>query len=191
MIDDELRNRLVATNPIPPSQPVDPVTSDRARAQMEEIMSTATAPPATRPRAYRLIGTVAAVLAVTIGAATLLGGTSSEPLVLTADGSDAMAMCLPFEVDTLAEMSPAFGGTVVELTDSVVTLEVDRWYSGAGAGVVEIRYTPGAEALIGTPTFGVGQRYLITATEGAVNGCGYSGVATGDYEAAFDQAFGA
>jgi hypothetical protein len=32
---------------------------------------------------------------------------------------------------------------------------------------------------------------LITATDGVVNGCGYSGLASADYEAAFEQAFGA
>jgi hypothetical protein len=88
-------------------------------------------------------------------------------------------------------MSPAFGGTVVELTDSVATIEVDRWYTGGDAEIVDIQYTPGFEALIGTPTLEVGQQYLITATDGVVNGCGYSGLATADYEAAFAAAFGA
>jgi len=88
-------------------------------------------------------------------------------------------------------MTPAFGGTVVELTDSVAILEVDRWFTGGDAEIVEIEYTPGFEALIGTPTLEVGQRYMITASDGVVNGCGYSGLATPEYEAAFEQAFGA
>ena len=100
-----------------------------------------------------------------------------------------MAMCLEFDVATLAEMGPAFAGTVVELTDSVATLEVDRWFTEGDAEIVEIGYTPGFEALIGTPALEVGQRYLITATDGVVNGCGYSGLATPEYEAAFEQAF--
>jgi hypothetical protein len=102
-----------------------------------------------------------------------------------------MAMCLEFDIAILQAMTPAFGGTVVELTDSVATIEVDRWFTGGDAGIVQINYTPGFEALIGTPTLEVGQRYLITATDGVVNGCGYSGVATADYEASFEQAFGA
>ena len=195
MTDGDLRNRLAASNPIPPSEPVDPIASDRARALMEEIMTTTTttSTPGVKPQRFRLIGAVAAALVVVVGGAALFGGLgpAGAPLVLTANGSDAMASCLPFDTGTLGGMTPAFGGTVVELTDSVATLEVDRWFTGGDAEIVEIQYTPGFEALIGTPSLEVGQRYLITASEGVVNGCGYSGVATPEYEAAFEQAFGA
>lgn len=190
MTDDELRQRMAAANPVPPSQPVDPITSGRARAQMEDIMSTTQTP--TQPRSYRLAGAVAAALVVVVGGATMLGSLGApEPLVLTANGGDAMAICAPFDPATLPDMGPAFAGTVVELTDSEATLEVDRWFSDGEAEVVEIAYTPGFEALIGTPTLEVGQRYLITATDGVVNGCGYSGPATPEYEATFERAFGA
>lgn len=193
MTDDDLRNRLAASNPTPPSEPVDPITSGRARALMENIMTTTTSKPRIQPRRYRLVGAVAAALVVVIGGAALLGGpgTSGEPLVLAGPAGDLTAICLPFDVATLGEASPAFGGTVVEVTDSVATIEVDRWFAGGDAEIVQIEYTPGFEALIGTPTLEVGQRYLITASEGVVNGCGYSGLATPEYEAAFEQAFGA
>lgn len=192
MTDDDLRRRLSASNPTPPSEPVDPVDSDRARALMEDIMSTETAQPRTESRSYRLIGAVAAALVVVVGGAALLTGPGAggEALVLTG-GSDALASCMPFDEATLATMSPAFAGTVTDLTDSVATLEVDRWYTDGDAETVEIQYTPGFEALIGTPTMELGQRYLITASDGVVNGCGYSGLATPDYEAAFESAFGA
>ena len=192
MNDDDLRNRLATSNPTPPSEPVDPITSDRARALMEDIMSIAVKEPRVqRPRFGRL-SAVAAAMAVVVGGAALLGGlgTSGDPLVLTGPEGDPTASCLVFDVETLADMSPAFGGTVIELSDSVATIEVDRWYTGGDAEIVEIQYTPGFEALIGTPTLEVGQRYLITATDGVVNGCGYSGLATADYEAAFAAAFG-
>jgi hypothetical protein len=191
MTDDDLRDRLAAANPTPPSDPVDPIESDRARALMEDIMSTGTTPTRAEPRFARILTAAAAALVVVIGGTTLVGGfgPSGDPLILTADGSDSMAMCLEFDVATLAEMGPAFAGTVVELTDSVATLEVDRWFTEGDAEIVEIAYTPGFEALIGTPALEVGQRYLITATEGVVNGCGYSGLATPEYEAVFEQAF--
>jgi len=195
MNEDHLRNRLGASNPTPPSEPVDPITSDRARALMEDIMSTATTEPRIDQKRTRLIGAVAAALVVVIGGAAFFGGLGSSedpsPLVLTANGSDSMAMCMEFDIAILQAMTPAFGGTVVELTDSVATIEVDRWFTGGDAEIVQINYTPGFEALIGTPTLEVGQRYLITATDGVVNGCGYSGLATADYEASFEQAFGA
>lgn len=192
MTDDDLRVRLAAANPIPPSEPVDPIGSDRSRELMEDIMSTAASPTTGRHRA-RLAGAVAVALVAVVGAVAVFTNLQSDspPLVLTADGGDALASCLPFDVATLAEMSPAFAGTVVEMTDSVATMEVDRWFTGGDAEIVELRYTPGFEALIGTPSLEVGQRYLITATDGAVNGCGYSGPATPEYEAAFEEAFGA
>lgn len=198
MNDDNLRDRMAASDPTPPSEPVDPITSDRARALMEDIMSTpttATAPPPVQRNRFRLVGALAAALTLVVGGAAVFGGLGSgdqpSPLVLTADGGDALASCLAFDVATLAGMSPAFAGTVTELTDSVATIEVDRWFTGGDAEVVEIDYTPGFEALIGTPALEVGQRYLITASERAVNGCGYSGLATPEYESAFEQAFGA
>ena len=182
---------MAAANPTPPSQPVDPITTDRARAQMEDIMSTATTQTPTQPRRYRLAAAVAAAFVVVVGA-TMLGNLGTpEPLVLAANGGDSMAICAPFDQATLATMGPAFAGTVVELTDSVATLEVDRWFTDGEAQVVEIGYTPGFEALIGTPDLEVGQRYLISTTDGIVNGCGYSGPATADYEATFERAFGA
>jgi hypothetical protein len=120
----------------------------------------------------------------------LAGCSSGETVELTAPQGDATASCVPFDVGTLAGMSPAFAGTVVELDDAVATLKVDRWYSGGDAERVAVTYTPGMEALIGTPAFELDQRYLITAADGTVNGCGYSGPVTSELEAAFEEAFG-
>lgn len=136
--------------------------------------------PSRRPLALLAAGTLLALAACS---------GEPQPLTLTAGGEDALASCLPFDVGTLAGMEPAFAGTVIELTDSVAILEVDRWYTDGDAEAVHIEYTPGYEALIGTPSFEVGQRYLITAADGVVNGCGYSGLATPEYESAFEEAF--
>jgi hypothetical protein len=135
----------------------------------------------------------AAASLVAVAALTLFGGlaASSEPLQLTASGGDPIAMCMVFDVETLRAMSPAFGGTVTEVNGNVATIEVTRWYAGGDADTVEIQFTPGMESLIGTPNFEVGQAYLITATDGVVNGCGYSGLATPEFQAAFAEAFGA
>lgn len=65
MTDDHLRRRLAES--APPSGPVDPVTSDRARALMEDIMSTTTTEPRTPSRSYRLVGAVAAALILVVG----------------------------------------------------------------------------------------------------------------------------
>lgn len=196
MTDDQLKDRLAASNPSPPTKPVDPIQSDRAQALMEDIMSTTiTREPRQVPRKRpRLLALAAAAASFAVVAGALLFGglaASSEPLQLTASPGDPMAMCMVFDVETLRGMSPAFGGTVTEVNGTVATLGVDRWYAGGDAETVEISFTPGMEALIGTPTFEVGQQYLVTATDGVVNGCGYSGLATPEFQAAFADAFGA
>jgi hypothetical protein len=195
MTNGELRDRLAASNPSPPNQPVDPIGSDRARALMEDIMSTTiTKEPQVKPKRPRFLALAAAAASLAVvSALALFGGlaASSEPLQLTATPGDPMAMCLAFDVATLRGMSPAFGGTVTAVTGDVATLEVNRWYAGGDAETVQIQFTPGMEALIGTPSFEVGQQYLITATDGVVNSCGYSGLATPEYEAAWAEAFGA
>ena len=48
----------------------------------------------------------------------------------------------------------------------------------------------GLEALIAGFDFVEGERYLITAAEGSVNFCGYSGPADPTLTAAFEDAFG-
>jgi len=194
MNDGELRHRLAASNPSPPMKPVDPVGSDRARALMEDIMSTTiTRQPRVEPKRPRFLALAAAAASFAVVAAALLFGglaASSEPLQLTAEPAGLTAMCLPFEGETLSGMSPAFGGTVTAVNGGTAVIAVDRWYAGGDSENVEIQFTPGLEALIGTPDFEVGEQYLITATDGVVNGCGYSGLATPEYQAAFAAAFG-
>ena len=49
----------------------------------------------------------------------------------------------------------------------------------------------GMEALIAGIPFEVGGQYLITAYDGNVNYCGFSGPSTPELRAAYEQAFGA
>ncbi|SOC54236.1 hypothetical protein [Ornithinimicrobium cerasi] len=150
-------------------------------------MSTPTTHPSpARPASGRLR---APALVVGVLGLALAGCSSGETVQLTATGGDAAASCIVFDVGTLAGMSPAFAGTVVEVDGSVATLEVDRWYAGGDADRVAITSTAGMEALLGTPTLEVDRRYLITAAGGEVNGCGYSGPATPELESAFEEAF--
>lgn len=116
--------------------------------------------------------------------------TVGEPLELDLGDGDAMASCLAVDADTLSQMSPAFGGTVTAVDGETITIDVDTWYSGADpAESVELHAEQGLEALIGGIDFEVGQRYLITAAEGNVNYCGYSGPADEALTALFDEAF--
>jgi hypothetical protein len=144
-----------------------------------------------------LVGVAAAALVLAVGGAIALtgGGTdpvaSGPPLELTAGGEDPMAMCIMFSVEELARAPLAFEGTVASVEGEVVTLNVDHWFKGGDAGQVVLNAPQGMEALIAGIPFEVGGQYLITAYDGNVNYCGFSGPSTSEYRAAFEQAFGA
>jgi hypothetical protein len=207
-VTDELHERLRRIDPAPPEVPVDPITSPRARALLEDVMSQTVestgAEPApvepTRGRNRFLIAgaAAAAVVAIAVVAVVAAGGedeTAPEPvaapLTLAAPGGDpSMSMCLAFDVNLLAESPVAFGGTVTAVSDADVTLDVDHWYKGGDAATVVVESPVGGQivALDGVE-FVEGDRYLVSATDGTVNICGFSGPATTELEAAFAEAF--
>ncbi len=115
---------------------------------------------------------------------------SADPLVLSAGDGGITGSCLPFSLETLAGMPQAFAGTVTAITDNTITLAVDRWYTGGDANTVELTTIADAQALLGGPSYEVGSQYLITASDGAVNYCGYSDAATPELRESFAAAFG-
>ena len=201
--DDDLRQRLRRLDPAG-GLPVDPVSSPRAASSVERAMQTIDSPvpvPTRSSRRTRLLAGAAVLgAAAAVSAGVLLTGgddpgrpAAEEPrtLTLAMPPSDATASCLPFEVRYLADMSPAFAGTAVEVGADSVVLDVDRWYTGGDADRVLLEAPGGAaaEALGYGVDFEQGERYLVTAANGTVNGCGYSGRATPELEQAFEQAF--
>jgi hypothetical protein len=133
----------------------------------------------------------AAALVVGVGGVLALGGGEPTTLTLNAGGEDPMAMCIQFSTEQLAKAPVAFEGTVTSVEGSVVTLDVDTWFKGGDADQVVLDAPQGMEALIGGIPFIVGDPYLVTAYDGNVNYCGFSGPATPDLRAAFEEAFGA
>jgi hypothetical protein len=99
-------------------------------------------------------------------------------------------MCIMFSVEELARAPLAFEGTVTAVDGDAVTLTVDEWFKGGDAGQVVLNAPQGLEALIDGFPFEVGSQYLITAYDGNVNYCGFSGQSTPEMRAAFEQAFG-
>lgn len=197
MSDEQLRTQLRAIDPMHPGVPTEPVTSESSRTRLEHIMSTPTI-ETREERSSRIPWFAAAaavvVAAVAIGGIALLGSddpeiAASPPLELTAGAHDALASCMQFDVATLAAMPVAFEGTVVAVEGDVVTLDVATWFTGGDAEQVRITAPAGLEALIGGISFEQGESYLVTATDGTVNYCGYSGPSTPEYRAAFEQAF--
>ena len=196
--DDELRARLARLDPAG-SSPVEAASSPRAAEQMEHAMQTLEPLPTTSPRRTRLlVGAAVLGAAAAVTAGVLLVGGGDDPggadapttLVLDLPPSDAAASCLAFDEATLAGMSPAFAGTVVEVDEDSVLLDVDRWYAGGDADRVELAARGGDAVALGYGVdFQQGERYLVTASQGTVNGCGYSGPASPEFEQSFERAF--
>jgi hypothetical protein len=197
---DDLRNRIQRLDPMPPGVPTVSATTPPSRQRLEDIMATDLSEPTrqTRPAARWAPAAAAAALVVVaaIGVGALRGGgtdpdvVAGPPLELTLGAQDPMAMCLAFDVAILAEMPVAFEGTVTAVDGDRVTLTVDRWFEGGDAAEVTLIGPAGLEALIDGIAFAKGSQYLITATDGQVNYCGFSGASTPGLRAAFEQAFG-
>ena len=198
---DDLRVRLARLDPASTS---DPVESPRAQELLERIMATPvlTEPtheqPGPKRRFVAAWAAAAAVLAIGSAAAgialrddTPAPTTAATNLDLTLPSSGVMSSCLQFDIAILKGMSPAFAGSVTTADATHVVLDVDHWYAGGPADTVTLA-VPDAQssASLDGVAFEQGKRYLVTGAEGNVNGCGYSGLATPDLEAAFTQAFG-
>jgi hypothetical protein len=207
--DPELRALLSDLDPMSARVPVESPTSPRARHQLEQIMSTditETTPstPRFRAKGKTWLAAAAAVAAIAIGTTVALNpGSGSEdstvaaaPVVLALQGSGAdpmMQMCMQFDVNQLKTADVAFAGVVTAIGTDKVTLDVDRWFKGTPkADQVTLAIPPGGDnvALDGIE-FVQGQRYLISATDGVLGTCGYSGPASADFEKSYEQAFGA
>jgi hypothetical protein len=208
---DDLWSRLARVDPARNS--LVPVESHPAPELMERIMTTPVLPdptvtgqPTAKPsRLPRMVAAAAAVLVLAGGTVVALNqGGSSSPgssrpgkrptsvtLTLPGGGGLSSNSCLRFDTKILAGMSPAFAGTVTDVSGGQATLNVDRWYAGGTADQVVLTVPSGVTsvAIDGGIDLEKGKRYLITAAQGTVNGCGYSGPATPDFEKSFDEAF--
>lgn len=194
---DELRRDLSHLDPMHAGVPTESKTTASSRIRLERVMSTNLTEqrsPQRQPRKAWIIAaaSVAAASLAVVGVLSLTGdpAPASPPLVLSLGEGDGMLSCLPFEVGFLAAMPIAFEGTATAVEGDRVTLAVDHWYTGGEAAEVSLIGPAGLEALIGGITFETDGRYLITAENGNVNYCGYSGIATPEMRAAFEQAFG-
>ena len=183
---DEMRERIARLDPIASGVPAR--TTESSQHLLEEIMSNEVA--VRRDTRKWLPAAAAAVVVAGIAAAFALGGGGSQPLVLSAGADDPMAMCIQFSVEELAKAPLAFEGVVTDVSGEAITLDVTNWFRGGDAESVTLEAPSGMEALIGGVPFAEGESYLITAYDGTVNYCGFSGPATAELRAAFAEAFG-
>jgi hypothetical protein len=132
---------------------------------------------------------VAAIALITRGSDAAESQQTSSVLELSLGESDSFASCLQYDVEVLADMPVAFEGTVTAVDGSAVTLAVDRWFNGTGVDVVDLIGEHQDPALIAGFEFEPGVQYLVAATDGRVNYCGYSGIATPELRAGYEAAF--
>ncbi|GAA4672980.1 hypothetical protein [Phytohabitans rumicis] len=205
MNDDELRATLSRHDPAAGRQ-VEAASSPRARAHWERIMSTPVdqrvpASPATAPARLRrrlAVAITAAVLAAA-GVGAAIAVRSGEPerapeaareLALTLPDGGAAQSCAMFDVALLGQMPVAFQGTAVAVADTSVVLRVDRWFRGGEGGATTVRLSSPGSQVSETVEFTQGQAYLVSAQEGHVNVCGYTGPLTPELLGYFEKAFG-
>ena len=207
--DDDLRARLARVDPVRSAVSPEPFTSLRAQELLERAMTstttetpTPTADPSRSRRGLLAVAAAAAVAVAGVAGVALLGGedgggdvVASDPvtLELSVPGGDPgiISSCLMFDVDNLRTMSPAFAATVESVEGDTVTLDVTKVYAGDDVDRVVLTQPGGASAVaLDGVAFEEGKSYLVTAAEGNVNGCGYSGADTPELRASFEQAFG-
>ena len=115
----------------------------------------------------------------------------SATVELTADDSAAGKCAVP-NAETLSSFDTAFEGTVTSLADGTATLAVDQWYAGGDDADTVTVATPSKalEDLLMAVDFKADQTYLVSATDGRVTLCGFTGEKTADLEALYASAFG-
>ncbi|WP_454860075.1 hypothetical protein [Promicromonospora soli] len=210
MNDDELRAALSRRDPAA-GQPVDAASSPQARALWERTMSTPvdqhrtpTTVPVTRvtvpsrPRRRLVFALAAAALATSaVGAAIALGPLApdqapqaAQVMALQVPEANVSQSCAEFDLAFLQGMPVAFQGEVVEVSDTSAVLNVDRWFRGGQDDVTTVRVSkPGPEVSEGVEMT-QGKTYLVSAQDGFVSSCGYTGELTPELLASFDEAFG-
>jgi hypothetical protein len=206
MNDDDLRARLARVDPTRGSADTEGPTAQEIRERVmqtidQDVITTDPARPARWRRPALVAAAAASVAGLALGAAVLAGGdgtakkTDRTPTTLAlkaAPGGDGTTSqsCVMFDVNFLKEMPVAFAGTVTAVGAGSVTLDVDRWYKGGDADVVTVSNPDNASVALDGVEFTDGGHYLVTATDGTVNGCGFSGPASTELERAYAEAFG-
>ena len=114
-----------------------------------------------------------------------------EPVVVTLDAPDVLpARCAVPTPELLGSAEVAFAGTVTAIDGDVVTLTPTETYAGEPADEIEVvGMHPDIRALAGQVEFEVGGTYLVSATDGQVSACGFSGEMSPELQTLYEIAF--
>ena len=154
-------------------------THSRARiwARIEEARMAENKPSGIPRWAMTLTG-VAVVAVVAVAALQLNSGPGPAPGP-TDGGGGGIGMCVAtYRLDTLADRDFTFDGTVTAIDGDQVTFSVNTSFWGVGGGEVTLTASgaaePGTVTLDGTPTFAIGERYLVAGDDVFAWGCGFT-----------------
>jgi len=192
MTDDELRTALGKADPAPHSAP--PLSRRLLERTMTSDLSPETVSTVPARRSWLAAAAAAVVLAGAAGgyALTAGGGDPASGLQLALPGGDGTSMmrCVPVQAEFLADMPVVLAGTVTAVTGDEVRLDVTRWYRGGDADTVVLtNLSADMQALLGATDFRTGEDYLVSATNGTVNACGFTGPASAELQQVYDEAF--
>lgn len=203
MNDEELQQRLRRLDPAV-GMSIDPVHGPRAAALMEQTMNTPhfpqhdealTSARSPKRRSRFLLGGAAAVAllggAAAVAISTSGGGSGSATSVEYSLGAfDPMSSCLPVADQVPAPGTLAFRGTVSEVGDTTVTLDVADWIGAGDADQVVLSLADAGSPALDGVEFAEGGEYLVAVTDGVVQTCGMSGLASPELEALYAGWFG-
>lgn len=205
MNDEALQQRLRRLDPTEGTS-IEPATGPRAAVLMEQIMNTPTTnnpelaehpSPARRWPKFVLAG--GAAVAILGGGAFAVGsfGGSSSKAPTTVEFSmgepvdPMLSMCLPVTDYVPVPGLVGFRGTVTDVADGTVTVDVGEWFAGGDADQVLLSTEGlGSPALDGIE-FVEGGEYLVAVFDGTVLTCGLSGQAEPTLEGIYQGWFGA
>lgn len=216
---EELRARLVAADPVADLAPADPAEVTRRleevmsthntpandEAMRDEVTGIAT--ESSRRGAAWLVAAAAAVLIVGAGFFIQLGGGDQSPPIADDPGAGTSqptvtvlqppsaqqvnARCMVPTPETLALQQVAFQGTVTAIEDGQVNFDVDTWYAGEETDTVQVAAMPDDLALLlNAVVFEEGETYFVSASDGRVSVCGFTGPDNAKMADLFQQAFG-
>ena len=204
-MNDELQQRLRRSDPADDVS-IHPVDGAHAAALLEQIMNTPVTPvtpditpgaAAGRNRrrwAFALAGAAAAaIIAVGVVAFTADDDSPAAATQVTysLSAGDPMAMCI--RVDEYQPSPGLIGlrGTVVEVGDGTVTLDVTKWYAGGDADQVVLTVADMPNVALDGVEFTTGGDYLVTVLDGQVLICGLSAPYDPALAALYDKWFAA
>ncbi len=99
--------------------------------------------------------------------------------------------CMLPDVGVLRQQELAFDGVVRSVAGGQATLDPTRFYAGDEADVVVVKAPSGdLQALLAAVDLREGERYLVSATDGRVTLCGFSGPYTDQLAQLYTEAFG-